>query len=400
MRSGKQRIIILLMLFAVLAGFIGGYLIARAIVAPFSTITVVKTVAEVSKDRYWNATRDLLDYVMKWVEEDRGLEFDQSVKLVVLTKRWVVKHWGLGYINRTEVGIEEELYKALFMVPESYNLTRIKLEQSGCTVAASADNTIYVVREYFDPSKRLEAGRILAHELTHILQGTHFKIPRGRFHDERQAIRAVIEGDADQVALDYFLEHGGKVEGRGHEEEFDPVTSVWLFPYLYGREFVQYIRELGGWEKVNEVYLRMPGSTAEILHPEKYVNGWKPRRVEFATKVEEGWRIILRDRLGEFFLRQMLRAHLPIEVAVKAAEGWSGDLIEYYRRGDERLLRWKIVWEDDGEVEEFLAAFTQLLEEINAEKVSEGKWRWDGRIIHLRIENLSVILIENFRIKR
>jgi len=395
----RSRITVLLVLFTVLAGFIGGYLIAGMIISPASTITIVKTVAETPKDHYWNATKDLLDHVMKWVEEDRGLKFDQNVKLVILTKEWVIKHWGLGYLNLTEVELEEELYKALFMVPESYNLTKTKLGQSGYTVAASADNTIYVVKEYFDPSKRLQAGRVLAHELTHILQGIYFKIPEGRFHDEKQAIRAVVEGDADLVALDYFLEHGGKAESQGHEESFNPVTSIWLFPYLYGREFIQYLRELGGWKKVNEVYLKMPKSTAEILHPEKYVEGWEPRKVEFMTKVEKDWRILLRDRLGEFFIRQMLRAHLPMEVAVKAAEGWSGDLIEYYEKGEERLLLWKIVWENKEELEEFLTAVVQLLKEINAEKVSENKWVWNGRIIDLKIEDLSITLTENFRIK-
>ena len=399
MRVRRSQATILLILFMVLAGFIGGYLIASMSVAPPSTITIVKTITKTSRDHYWNATKNLLNYVMKWVEEDRGLKFDQNVNLVVLTKEWVIKHWGLGYLNLTKIELEEELYKALFMVPESYNLTKIKLGQSGCTVAASADNTIYVVKEYFDPSKRLQAGKILAHELTHILQGIYFKIPEGRFHDEKQAIRAVIEGDADLVALDYFLEHGGKAESQGREERLDSVTSIWFFPYLYGREFIQYLRELGGWEKVNEVYIRMPGSTAEILHPEKYVKGWKPRRVEFATKVEKDWRILLRDRLGEFFVRQMLRAHLPMEVAVKAAEGWSGDLIEYYKKDEKRLLRWKIAWENRKELEEFLTAFTQLLKEINAEKVGENKWIWNDRIIDLRIEDLSITLIENFRIK-
>ena len=399
LRIRKQWAIVLLVSSMALASFIGGYLIARLIIAP-STITAVETFTETSKDRYWNAAKDLLDYVMRWVEEDRGLKFNRGVELVVLTREWVVEHWGLGYLNLTEVRIKEELYKALFMVPESYNLTRVKLGQSGCMVAASADNTIYVVKEYFDPSKRLQAGRILAHELTHILQGAYFKIPRGSFHDERQAIRAVVEGDADLVALDYFLEHGGKAKARGHEEGFDPVTSIWLFPYLYGREFVQYLRGLGGWEKVDEVYLRMPRSTAEILHPEKYVEGWEPRRVGFATEVGEDWRILLRDRLGEFFIRQMLRAHLPMKIAVKAAEGWSGDLIEYYERGDRRLLRWKIVWESGEELEEFLEAFTQLLENINAEKVAENRWRWDDRLIDLRVEDLSITLTENFEIER
>ena len=150
---------------------------------------------------------------------------------------------------------------------------------------------------------------------------------------------------------------------------------------------------------MNEVYLRMPRSTAEILHPEKYVEGWEPRRVEFTTKVGEDWRILSRDRLGEFFIRQMLRAHLPMEVAVRAAEGWSGDLIEYYERGDERLLRWKIMWENREELEEFLTAFLKLLEEVNAERVGENRWMWDGRVIDLRVKGLSITLIENFKIE-
>ena len=338
----------------------------------------------------------LLEEVLEWVERNRGLRFNCNVSLVVLTKEWVAEHWGLGYLNRTDIRIKEELYKALFMVPKEYNLTRIKLGQSGCVVAASADKTVYVVREYFDPSKRIEAGEILAHELTHILQGIHFKIPVGRFHDEKQAIRAVVEGDAGTVATDYLLAHGGVKQERGHEEGYDPITSIWLFPYLYGEDFIQYIRELRGWRGVNQVYSRMPKSTSEILHPEKYVSGWRPMMVKIAVRVGDDWRLQLRDRLGEYFIRQMLRAHLPIEVAVKAADGWRGDLLEYYANDGRRLLYWKIAWEDRMELEEFLKAFEKLLEEVGAERVGEHAWIKDGIDVRLVVDGSSVLIIENF----
>ena len=77
----------------------------------------------------------------------------------------------------------------------------------------------------------------------------------------------------------------------------------------------------------------------------------------------------------------------------------SGDLIEYYGRGDERLLRWKIMWENREELKEFLAAFLKLLEEVNAERVGENRCMWDGRIIDLRVEDLSITLTENFKIE-
>ena len=394
-RRDLRRANIIIAVVAVLvssAAFAGGYLIARmAVTSP----TIVETTT-ITEDHYWNTSMTLLEEVLEWVERDRGLRFNCNVSLVVLTKEWVAEHWGLGYLNRTDIRIKEELYKALFMVPKEYNLTRIKLGQSGCVVAASADKTVYVVREYFDPSRRVEAGEILAHELTHILQGIHFKIPVGRFHDEKQAIRAVVEGDAGTVATDYLLAHGGVKQDRGHEENYDAITSIWLFPYLYGEDFIQYIRELRGWRGVNQVYSRMPGSTSEILHPEKYLSGWRPTMVRIAVRVGDGWRLQLRDRLGEYFIRQMLRAHLPMEVAVKAADGWKGDLLEYYANDGRRLLYWKIAWEDRMELEEFLKAFERLLEEVGAERIGEHAWIKDGIDIRLVVDGSSVLIIENF----
>ena len=92
----------------------------------------------------------------------------------------------------------------------------------------------------------------------------------------------------------------------------------------------------------------------------------------------------------------MLRAHLPMEVAVKAADGWRGDLLEYYANDGRRLLYWKIAWEDRMELEEFLKAFERLLEEVGAERIGEHAWIKDGIDVRLVVDGSSVLIIESF----
>jgi len=389
-----------------LASFTVGYLFMKLVLMPTAptTITITKTVTtipepeQIIEDEYRNRTYALLQRVKAWVEETRGLRFDGEVEVVILSKSWVIEHWGKGFLNLTEVRIEEEIYKALFILPEDFNLTERRISRAGYMIAGSAGGKIYVVKEYFDPSDELRAGEILAHELTHILQGIHFKIPSSRLHDEMQAIRAVVEGDAGLIARRYVLEHGGSPSPPIREEKLEPLTAIWLFPYIYGEQFINYIHERRGWEGVNAIYSDMPRSTSEILHPEKYLMGWRPENVSIAEEIGDGWRLLLRDRLGEYFIKQMLRSHLSGEIAERAAEGWKGDLLEYYEMDDKRLLRWKILWEDGRELEEFLTAFKTLLRKANSTMIEEGLWIRGKYVIRLMVEDSSIILIEEFSV--
>lgn len=399
MRS-KTRAILLLAL-VVIASFTISYLLSSSYWAPARTITITKT-AEITyaapDEEYEKAVQSLLDHVMAWVESHRGLHFREDVSIVVLTRDWVMEHWGAGGLNITQVKIEEILLKSLFIVPEDFNLTEFKVQVSGYMVAGAADHTIYVVKDFFNPSDRLSAGATLAHELTHILQGEYFELPSPTSYDERNALNALVEGDAGLVGSQYLIEHGGERRGGYSESQLKPLDALWLFPYIYGEPFVRYAYERGGWSLVDALYQDPPRSTAQVLHPEKYLGGWKPVRVDPPPPPGDGWRLILRDVLGEYFIRQVLRAHLDGLTANRSAEGWLGDILQLYERDGSYMLTWRILWESEGEAREFADSFAKLLRGVGASRLDEETWIAGSRRITFRAEGrvttLTIILTQ------
>ncbi|MCD6312284.1 MAG: hypothetical protein J7L79_00540, partial [Thaumarchaeota archaeon] len=357
------------------------------------TITVPATAeTTVESDEYLRSAQRLLGEVVSWVEAYRGLKLKENVSLVALTKSWVVEHWGKGFLNLTEVKLEEVMLKSLLIIPEDFNLTKFKVQVSGYMVAGSADHTIYIVKEFFDPSNELQAGSILAHELTHILQGEYFEIPKPKTTDEKNALNALIEGDAGFVGSQYLLEHGGKLGRRTPEAFLKPMDALWLFPYIYGEPFVKYVYERYGWSGVNKLYQNPPTSTAQILHPEKYLGGWCPRRVEPPPPPGEGWTLVLQDVMGEFFIRQVLRSHLSGIEANRSAEGWAGDVLQIYERDGVYMLRWKILWESRSEAMEFLSSFKHILSVVEAEKLSETSWRAGNKEISVQLQDQITLI--------
>ncbi len=383
--------IILILLIAAISSFTLSYFLPHHQVITRTVTETVEVAPGVSDERYEEAVRELLQHVKEWVESRRGLRFKEDVEMVVLTREWVVEHWGVGGLNITQVKLEESILKSLFIIPEDFNLTDFKVRASGYMVAGAADHRIYVVKEFFNPSDKVAAGATLAHELAHILQGEYFSLPRPGSTDEKNALSALVEGEAGLVGSQYLIEHGGP-RGLSSESIFEPLEALWLFPYIHGEPFVRYVYEQSGWSMVEALYRDPPKSTAQILHPEKYLGGWKPIRVDPPPHPGECWKIILQDTMGEFFVRQVLRAHLDGLLANKSAEGWRGDVLQLYERGNGYMLRWKILWENEGEAMEFTEAFIKLLENTGARKIYEKAWIAGGRIVEFQVEGQAALI--------
>ena len=73
-----------------------------------------------------------------------------------------------------------------------------------------------------------------------------------------------------------------------------------------GFSYVQTVQSTGGWAAVNAYFTKMPESTEQILHPEKYAAGEAPIAVtlpaDLATQLGAGWTVPLQDTFGEFQL--------------------------------------------------------------------------------------------------
>jgi hypothetical protein len=225
------------------------------------------------------------------------------------------------------------------------------------------DGTVYA-RASADPNGPLERV-ILAHEFTHALQDQHFNILRLYQQaepnaDRDQALSALVEGDALIVQEMYAATtqpdspQEQMVQAQVYQEALQqvyvearralpfplealpqPVIQQVYTPYLDGPGFIHRVvgtpalTTFGAYgPAVERLFRRPPQSTAEILHPEKYLRGWQPARVDLPDLtgvLGDDWRLLRRQVVGELDHRSLLGRDLPAYAADEAAAGWAGN---------------------------------------------------------------------------
>ncbi len=206
---------------------------------------------------------------------------------------------------------------------------------------------------------------VLTHELVHALQDQHTDLSAllqpGMENDARFAARAAVEGQAMFATL-RLLAGGRNLVGysglwnwitaslrlgQGQSAEFQRAPRLLreglVAPYLYGAQFMSYWQgtELADSTPFGE---RLPRSSEQILHPERYVRGDGPVALAFADGTE---RVITEDVVGEFEIH-LLGAQLGGDLAGGAppAIGWGGDRYRVYRSDAGPALVWYLVWDD------------------------------------------------------
>ena len=105
----------------------------------------------------------------------------------VVNQSWVIENWGTGYIDKEQTAIEENTYKALFMIPQDADLYEAKLSWTGMYHAAKWNGKIYVVEDNFDITKNSSVTATFVHELTHIMQDD-YSLPQRTTFDGSKAL--------------------------------------------------------------------------------------------------------------------------------------------------------------------------------------------------------------------
>jgi hypothetical protein len=228
-----------------------------------------------------------------------------------------------------------------------------------------------------------EARITLAHEFTHALQDQRFDLrallPEESDNDDRSlAIRAVVEGDATltmslyafrhltRAELDAVLQADSAAESAALEAAPLILRRELTFPYRDGLAFVLAHFQRGGWDAVNALYDRPPGSTSEVLHPELYDSAWTPTLVALgdgAAALGPDWRELRRNVLGELDLQVLLEQFVGETSARQAADGWAGDAYGVFEDGSGRAaVHLRTVWRDEAEAAEFFAAYADAVQ--------------------------------------
>ena len=251
---------------------------------------------------------------------------------------------------------------------------------------------------------------LLSHELTHALQDQHWGLPvtpdpmLDGHGDRLLARHALLEGDATLAGFAYVL--GGTpdrdtiawIERRLHTlpgdlaarypDTPDIIRTTLAFQYDEGTAFAGWALAAGGWPAVNAVEADPPDSTEQVLHPARYfATRERPRAIRLGgTEPLEaaGWVPTLEDTLGELQLRVLARHALPAERAASVADGWAGDRLRAFGRGDALLLVWMTAWDSPDEAREFAAAMPSIAAAARVER------REDRVLVLTSSENLDL----------
>jgi hypothetical protein len=280
----------------------------------------------------------------------------------------------------------EQLYRALGLIPAGTDLRTLSLDLLSGGVAAfyrSDQGKLYVV------SKSGGAGPVerfyFSHEYDHALQDQNSTIFKDfdkvlDQSDELLARQSIYEGDAtllmtqwaaanlDPSELLQVLAAGTDPAAQAAMASAPAILRETLtFPYTVGFSYVTAVQGAGGWPAVNAYFSKMPKSTEQIMHPEKYTAGEAPIAVtlpaDLATRLGSGWTVPLQDTFGEFQIGIWLReASVPAADATAAAAGWGGDRLAVAKGpAGAWAVAFHTEWDTPADAAQFQAAATTAM---------------------------------------
>jgi hypothetical protein len=337
------------------------------------------------------AALNAADEILKTVSRLRQLEIKHAVKRDFKTKDQIEQSVIRDLDENTSPQEFEATRKTLIKLGLIKNNFRLR------------DYIVQLLREqvagYYEPKTKefylaawlplSDQKRVIAHELMHALQDQHFDLrrferwPKGD-SDAELAAHALVEGEATLVMIQYELEQSGfrldlnisltnlMLENDGAEDKQYPIMANapkvlrenLQFPYIYGAGFAQAVLRKGSWPLLNEAYARLPVSTEQILHPEKFLNPDNPTEVRLADALAvlgKDWKQADSDVNGEFGYQVVLSEFISKSAAQAAAAGWDGDRYALYEnpRTGGLLLAHYTTWDTPGDAQEFLKAYAQ-----------------------------------------
>jgi len=324
------------------------------------------------------------DAVLKETSELRELSILRAVKSGAQSRsdieRMIVKNLDTD-TTPAEMHAAEVLLRAFGLAPDTFQyrsfLIKLLTEQ---------------VAGYYDPKAQqfyladwieLEGQKpVMAHELTHALQDQHFdlkrfeKWPKGD-SDAELAAHALIEGDATLAMTLYMTKHPlvalafikslGTQENSSEQFKQAPraLRESLLFPYEAGSNWATQVYRRGGWDLVSKAFTKLPQSSEQIIHPDKYFSYEAPVKVmlpDLKPLLGPTWKRIDTDVNGEWGLYLILDEYLNNSSTSKqASAGWGGDryaLYEGANRADVFIAQFT-TWDTAVDARDFFNAYLE-----------------------------------------
>lgn len=311
------------------------------------------------------------------------------------------------------IAANERLYKAFGLLPPDQSLKQLYLDLIDSQVAGfyrPDDKTLYVVSRTGSIGG---ADKItFAHEYDHALQDAAFPVFKDMKElldetDRALARAAIYEGDATWLMFQWGSASltpeefaaaqaaGADPESMAVLERTPPIlVESLLFPYTAGPAFIVPIHTASGWPAVDALYDKLPLSTEQILHPDKFRAGEAPVAVQLPTALAadmgDGWTQAIQDTFGEFQLGVWLReSGISASDASAAAAGWGGDRLAVLNGPDEA---WAVVLRSTWDTEDDATAFRHAAGDAVADASHPATVIADGRDISMVFASAQDIL--------
>jgi hypothetical protein len=310
----------------------------------------------------------MADSLIPYVEGASNLTFLRPPRLGLRTRAEVRQYVTQSYareISPERLAAIATAYHLMGLLPDTAGFARL-------VVDLHAEE----LRGYYDPptdslfcvegSTIPELREVMAHELVHAVQAQYEDLKpereRGWDNDRRTAFHALIEGQATYATMrllapqrnivaetaiwDFITSHlrAGPMARPAYRRSPLWLREGLLAPYLYGAQFVNY------WNASNFADTlpfgpRLPQSTEQILHFDRYAAGDRPVALRFTDSTDGGG--LAEDVVGELEL-QMLMAELAKapNLGRPAPIGWGGDRYRLVATPEGAALVWYLVWDD------------------------------------------------------
>lgn len=385
-------------------------LASRLLIAAFSLVFVgqVHAQASVSSPSQKQTLLAAADDITRQVAALRGLKPLRAFAKGVLSREQIgakLRERIAKEYTAEEIHAEELVLKRLGLLPADVDylrlLTDILMEQVAGFYDPQA-RQLYIADWIGDAMQR----PAMAHEIEHALQDQHFdlKALTGKLKDNgdgQLARAALIEGDGTAVMLEFVLQRMGWDLSRLPEAALamgpafeqlatsqpaeapllaaapSAVRETLMFPYFAGLRFVMSLRKQRPWSGINDVFRHPPDSTEQVMHPEKYVARERPLAIVAGPLTSlKSQREVYRDVLGEYEWQVLLAAHLPKEVAERAAAGWGGDRLVAYRRVGEGAVSVASfsAWDSEEDAREIEGALRRWLASALSQREPESSF--------------------------
>ena len=309
---------------------------------------------------------DLVAELSAFVEEERGLEFEDPVQVEIEDDDAFHERLFADFEEDAELTAQvDPLYKAVGLLdPDEDLVETMRTAFEGAVIGFYDPETAELVVRggAITPGVRVT----VAHELTHALDDQHFDLDRPEYDEADDEIAfgfsGLVEGSAVAVQDAYIETMSADEMDQYLEEQLSygipdvPFALLELIgaPYEHGPDLVEALRDDGGRERLDGAFAEPPRTSEQVLHPETYLDGEAAVEVEHP---EADGEVVWDGVLGELFVELVLDQEVP-DQAEDAAQGWGGDWAVSWLDGERSCMRAVMVGDTADDSDELFTAWT------------------------------------------